>query len=116
VEGLLFGKRDQGFSLDGGVKAGVFGNKIHNEGSYDEASSMFGGGSHGSDSWSRTKAAFLSELGLNLNYAFTKNIAMTLGYELLYVNNIGNVVSQSGNVGTQSVLYQGSRVGLNFTF
>ena len=33
AEGLLYGKRDQGFSIDGSVKAGVFQNNISNKGS-----------------------------------------------------------------------------------
>jgi hypothetical protein len=117
AEGLLFGKRDQGFSLDGGVKAGVFANKIRNKGSeyggWGYGADWYSYGSY-SDSWNRTKTAFLSELGLNLNYAFTKNIAMTLGYELLYVSKVAVPVNDWAS--TQHALYQGSRVGLNFSF
>jgi len=74
VEGLLFSKRDQGFSLDGAVNAGVFGNKMDNEGSEESAWNLpwSNGGYNDSMSCNSTKASFLSELGLNLNYAFTK--------------------------------------------
>src|SRR4030042_3316064 len=116
VEGLLFGKRDQGFSIDGGVKAGVFANKVRNKASEYEAVYVpgFSGSDSYSDSWDRTKTVLLSELGLNLNYAFTKNIAMTVGYELLYISKIATPVNDFAS--TQHVLYQGSRVGLNFMF
>jgi hypothetical protein len=117
VEGLLFGKRDQGFSIDGGVKAGVFANKIRNKASEYEAVYDLGEladfGSD-SDSWNRTKTAFLSEVVLNANYAFTKNISMTVGYQFLYVNKVAVPVNDWAS--TQSVIFHGGRAGLNFVF
>jgi hypothetical protein len=116
ADGLLIGKRDQGLSLDGVVKVGVFANRIKNAGSYygDWNEPGYGYGyEYGSGSDSKTKATFLSEVGLNLNYAFTKNIALTVGYELLYINK---VATPANYLKTQDVLYQGSRVGLNFNF
>jgi Protein of unknown function (DUF1551). len=106
IEGLLFGKRDKGFSLDGSVKTGFYANNIQNKES----------GYTWSDSRTTSKGVNLSELGLNLNYAFTKNIAMTVGYELLYISRISTPVAENYDTGSQSVLYQGSRVGLNFMF
>jgi hypothetical protein len=115
IEGLLFGKRDKGFSVDGGVKAGVFANKIRNKvsESYEE---YYGGYSNGSysDSWNRTKTAFLSEVVLNANYAFTKNISMTVGYQFLYVNKVAVPINNWGS--TQSVIFHGGRMGLNVAF
>jgi len=116
AEGLLFGKRDQGFSVDGVVKAGMFHNGIHNKFSYD---SSFGGTDF---SWSRAKTTVLGEVGLNGNYAFTKNIAMTAGYEFMYLS-AACVVPQGMDVlhervgfNTQSVIFHGPRVGLNISF
>lgn len=117
VEGLLFGKRDQGFSIDGGVKAGVFANTIRNNASEYEAVYDLGALSEydsDSDSWNRTKTAFLSEVVLNANYAFTKNIAMTVGYQLLYVNKVAVPVNNFGS--TRGVIFHGGRMGLNFVF
>ena len=115
VEGLLFGQRDKGFSIDGSVKAGVFANRIRNK-----VSGMFEGSENGipesdsiSESWNRTKTAFLSEVVLNANYAFTKNIAMAVGYEFLYVNKVAVPVNE---LSTQSVIFQGGRMGLNVAF
>ena len=117
IEGLLFGKRDQGFSIDGGVKAGVFANKIRNQLSEgDEEYDPRGGYSYGSysDKWNRTKTAFLSEVVLNANYALTKNISMSVGYQLLYVNKVAVPVNDWAS--TQSVIFHGGRAGLNFVF
>jgi hypothetical protein len=117
VEGLLLGKRDKGFSIDGGVKAGVFQNNIRNhESGYEEGYNPFGGfyGDGGSDSWSRSKTAFLGEVNLNANYAFTKNIAMTVGYMFLYVNKVAVPVNDYAS--TQSVIFHGGRLGLNVAF
>ena len=115
VEGLLFGKRDKGFSIDYGVKGGVFQNNIRNKeaGSFEENDIYFVGSDSFSDSWNRTVTAYLGELGLNANYAFTKNIALSIGYELLYVNKAAVAIQDAS---TQSVLFQGGRAGLNFTF
>jgi len=112
VEGLLFGQRDKGFSIDGSVKAGVFQNNIRNKVSGVIESSEEGTGSF-SESWNRTKTAFLGEVNLNANYAFTKNIAMTVGYLFLYVNKVAVPVNE---LSTQSVIYNGIRAGLNITF
>lgn len=111
IEGLLFGKRDHGFSLDGSVKTGFYANNITNEYSGYEYDFNYWGWSGRQRS---TRGVNLSELGINLNYAFTKNIAMTIGYELLYISRIATPINDWG--GTQSVLYQGSRAGLNFMF
>ena len=116
LEGLLLGKRDQGFSIDGGVKAGVFANKIRNHGkewgvgdqpgySYDYSES---------DSWHRTKTACLSEVVLNANYAFTKNIGMSVGYQFLYVSKVAVPINDFAS--TQSVMFHGGRLGLNIAF
>ena len=115
AEGLLFGKRDLGFSVDGGVKVGIFANKISNkvseiyegyDGEYNYWSST--------ESWNRTKTAFLSEVVVNANYAFTKNISMTVGYQFLYINKVAVPVNDWAS--TQSVIFQGGRAGLNITF
>jgi opacity protein-like surface antigen len=112
VEGLLFGKRDQGFSIDYSVKGGVFENRISNKAaSFLEQNDI--AVDSNSDSWDRTKTAFLSELGLNANYAFTKNIALSIGYELLYVNKAAVAIQDAS---TQSVLFQGGRAGLHIAF
>jgi hypothetical protein len=112
VEGLLFGKRDQGFSLDGVVKLGMFHNAIHNKYhavSYSDSVpvEIVGG------SWSRAVKPFFGELGLNANYAFTKNIAVTVGYQFLYLHSVC-LISQEYS--TQSVIFNGIRTGLNITF
>jgi len=112
VEGLLFGKRDQGFSLDGIVKLGMFHNGIHNKVSganYVDSVLV----SSGSESWSRAKTTVLGELGLNANYAFTKNIALTVGYEFLYLSAVAIVAQEYS---TQSTIFQGARAGLNISF
>lgn len=115
VEGLLFGKRDQGFSIDGGVKVGIFRNHIHNKAAgswyyYDEGYEDWGDYSQG---WRRSKNTLVSELGVNLNYAFTKNIAMTVGYQLMHLSAVA-LAGQENSV--QSVLYQGGRLGVNIAF
>ena len=112
VEGLLFGKRDQGFSLDGVVKLGMFHNAIHNKYhgvSYADSVPVETEGG----SWSRAVKPFFGELGINANYAFTKNIALTVGYQFLYLHAVC-LVSQEYS--TQSVIYNGIRTGLNITF
>jgi hypothetical protein len=117
AEGLLFGKRDQGFSIDGVVKAGVYANKIKNKlREYQEGwSNLYGDYfSSSSENWNRTKTSFLSELGLNANYAFTKDIAMTVGYQFLYVNKVAVPVNDWAS--TQSVIFHGGRMGLNIAF
>jgi len=107
AEGLLYGKRDQGFRIDGVVKAGLFANDINNHvWGYDP-------GVSGSIRWDRTKTSFIGEVGLNANYAFTKNIAMTLGYEFLYLNKVAVPVNE---LSTQSEIFNGARLGLNFVF
>jgi Protein of unknown function (DUF1551). len=108
AEGLLYGERDQGFSIDGVVKVGLFANDINN---HVRGYSIPGGS--GSFRWDRTKTSFIGEVGLNANYAFTKNIAMTLGYEFLYLNKVAVPVNECS---TQSVIYNGARLGLNFVF
>jgi hypothetical protein len=116
VEGLLFGKRDQGFSLDGVVKVGMFHNAIHSKYKDDyygtHASGLPYEGSDGG-TWSRAVKPFFGELGLNANYAFTKNIALTVGYQFLYIKSVC-LVSQWYS--TQSVIFNGIRTGLNITF
>jgi|LQYC01.1.fsa_nt_gi Protein of unknown function (DUF1551). len=117
VEGLLFGKRDQGFSIDGGVKAGIFANQIRNNALEEETFYILAFPplyDSNSDSWNRTKTAFLSEVVLNANYAFTKNIAMTVGYQFLYVNKVAVPVNDWAS--TQSVIFHGGRLGLNVAF
>jgi len=112
AEGLLFGKRDQGFSLDGVVKVGMFHNAIHNKehlAAFDD--SVLVGTEGGSES--RAKTTVLGELGLNANYAFTKNIALTVGYEFLYLSAVAIIAQEYS---TQSVIYNGARAGLNITF
>ncbi len=108
AEGLLYGKRDQGFSIDGVVKAGLFANDINNH----VRGYTIPGGS-GSIRWDRNKTSFIGEVGLNANYAFTKNIAMTLGYEFLYLNKIAVPVNECS---TQSVIFNGARLGLTLAF
>ena len=58
VEGLLFGKRDQGFSLDGVVKVGMFHNSIHNKEHGDIYVNSIPAGTY-SGSWSRAVKPFL---------------------------------------------------------
>jgi hypothetical protein len=119
AEGLLFGKRDQGFSIDGGVKAGVFANKIHDQvkwvgWGYDPFGYWEGSASA---SEHRTKTAFLGEVILNATYAFTKNIAMTVGYQFLYVNKVAVPINNYQSTGgTQSGIFNGIRTGLLLTF
>jgi len=101
--------------LVGGVKVGGFANRIRNHDKgwgygYFES----GYGYSYSETGHTTKGVCLSELGLNLNYAFTKNIAMVLGYELLYISKIATPVNDWGS--TQHVLYQGARLGVNVAF
>jgi hypothetical protein len=56
----------------------------------------------------------LGEVIVNLNYAFTKNIGMCIGYQFLYVKNVAVPVNNYGS--TQSVMFQGGRMGLNIAF
>lgn len=115
IEGLLLGKREKGFSIDSSLKAGLFYNDIDNN-FYDSGFGRYN--RHHwvwdrSDSESRSKTPFMSELGIGLNYAFTKHIAVTTRYHLLWVNNIA-VASKYGN--TDSILFQGGSVGLTLSF
>ena len=48
-----------------------------------------------------------------LNYAFTKNIALTVGYQLLHLSAAA-LAGQENSV--QSVVYQGGRLGVNIAF
>jgi hypothetical protein len=111
VEGLLFGKREQGFSLDGVAKVGCFHNGFYMRGSRTRKGDVF----YGTDSFSdsKTKAAFVGELGVNANYAFTKNISLSVGYEFLALTNMF-VLNQFEH--NRSLLYNGIHAGLNFAF
>jgi len=113
AEGMLYGKRDQGFSIDGVVKAGVFANKIKNRDAWYEYL-WWGGYDSDSDRWDRTKTSFIGELGINANYAFTKNISATAGYEFLYLGKVAVPVNNWGS--TQSIMFHGGRLGLNILF
>jgi hypothetical protein len=115
IEGLLLGKREKGFSIDSSLKAGLFYNDIDNN-FYDSGFGRYNSHSWDwgySDSASRSKTPFMSELGIGLNYAFTKNIAVTTRYHLIWVDNIA-VASKVGN--TDSILFQGGSVGLTLSF
>jgi long-subunit fatty acid transport protein len=55
----------------------------------------------------------VSELGINANYAFTKNIALTVGYQLLHLSAVALTAQQNS---VQSVVYQGGRLGVTIAF
>jgi hypothetical protein len=121
LEGMLLGKPDQGFSVDGFVKAGYYNNNL--------SSRMHERFFSGSASVGRDHGTFAGELGIGAQYAFTRNIALGARYQLLWLDSVALAPDQmrklapgvlgdvgGGSVDWESVLYHGGWVGLTVSF
>jgi hypothetical protein len=122
AEGVLFGNLEKGFSIDGCVKGGYFRNDILTKATISQSilSDVFVANAD------KNKGTFLGELGIGANYAFTRNIALTVRYQLLWLDQVALAPEQIQNlapfagtarsVDTDSVLYHGGCVGLTISF
>ena len=122
AEGVLFGNLEKGFSIDGCVKGGYFKNDILTKATISQSISPGGGFGANAD---KNKGTFVGELGIGANYAFTRNIALTARYQLLWLDKVAlapeqirklDVLSGVSSVDCDSVLYQGVSVGLTVSF
>ena len=123
LEGVILRFKDafmQGDELNfgGWAKGGYFNNHIET----DIAITTTAFAAKGSDD----KSSFLAEGALNIGYKITKNVAVDLRYQVLWIQNVGLAPEQvtgsdpgvSGIASTkaQSVLYHGPWVGIVLSF
>jgi hypothetical protein len=116
VEGVFF--NIHGFSADGWLKAGYYTNRM-------ESAVSISGTAYASSDATR-KGTFVGDLGINLNYAITPKILLTMGYQLLWIGNAALAplqvpvhdpgVTGTGSTADDHVLYQGIRAGVVFLF
>ncbi|MGA2061134.1 MAG: BBP7 family outer membrane beta-barrel protein [Thermoguttaceae bacterium] len=115
ADGLIF---DRGcFSIDGLVKAGIFGN-------HAEQSTIAAG--LGPFTASTNHTAFLGEVGLQCKYQATCHLTLRAGYEAIWLQGVALAPGQidetnivSGDVGINSnsgVFYHGATAGLEYSF
>jgi opacity protein-like surface antigen len=116
IEGVLFGKTDDGFSIEGGVKVGYFHNDISVKAEFPLP--VLGDLSARS---SKDENTLAGEFGIGVSYAFLRNIALSARYQLLWLNHVALAPEQwpvtdyaTGriNTATDSVIYHGAWVGV----
>jgi hypothetical protein len=108
------------FSIDGLVKAGIFGN--HAQQSSTLATTEYTG--IGSASTNHT--AFLGELGLQCKYQVTCNLTLRAGYEAIWLQGVAlapaqiqesNVTTEQFGINSNSgVFYHGATAGFEYSF
>ncbi len=123
LEGVILRFKDafmQGDELNfgGWAKGGYFNNHIET----DIALTPIPFAAEGSDD----KSSFLAEGALNIGYKITKNVAVDLRYQVLWIQNVGLApeqvtgsdpgVSGIASAKAQSVLYHGPWVGIVLSF
>jgi opacity protein-like surface antigen len=109
------------FSLDGLLKAGVFGNhaeQTSSAGTVDNLQGVF--------SASTTHTAFLGEVGLQCKYQVTCNLTLRAGYEAIWLQGVALAPAQiqesnvtTGEFGINSnsgVFYHGATAGFEYSF
>jgi hypothetical protein len=115
ADGLLL---DRGcFSIDGLIKAGIFGN-------HAEQSTIAAG--TGPFEASTNHTAFLGEVGLQCKYQATCHLSLRGGYEAIWLQGVALAPGQiaetnivSGEIGINSnsgVFYHGATAGLEYSF
>lgn len=108
-------------SMNGVFKAGIFGNSVDNDFTYDVLSTpIVEGGA------SDTTVAFVGEIGVNAAYQVTKHFAIRGGYQVLWVSEVA-LASDQATLQLQTldvddlhssgdVFYHGALVGGEFTW
>ncbi|MGA2797417.1 MAG: BBP7 family outer membrane beta-barrel protein [Thermoguttaceae bacterium] len=115
ADGLIV---DRGcFTIDGLVKAGIFGN-------HAEQSTIAGG--LGPFTASTNHTAFLGEVGLQCKYQATCHLTLRAGYEAIWLQGVAlapgqiaetNIVSGETGINANSgVFYHGATAGLEYSF
>jgi hypothetical protein len=124
LEGTILRFKDAFFqgdelSFGGWVKGGYFNNHIKTDISITQTGPTFAGAD------SANKGTFLAEGAVNVGYKITKNVAVDLRYQVLWIQNAGLAVAQvtnsdpfNGTASTKAngVVYQGPWVGVVLSF
>jgi hypothetical protein len=124
LEGTILRFKDAFFqgdelSFGGWVKGGYFNNHIETDISITQTGPTFAGDD------SANKGTFLCEAALNVGYKITKNVAVDMRYQVLWIQNAGLAVAQvtnsdpfNGTASTKAngVVYQGPWVGVVLSF
>jgi len=109
-----------GLSLDGWAKGGYFANNISTEGEVTQQI----GPNFDADEDDR-KGTFSTDFGINANYNITPSLKLSLGYHLLWIEEVATSIEQvpaldpvngTGSVITNDVLFNGFRGGITFTW
>jgi hypothetical protein len=108
------------FSIDGLVKAGVFGNHA------EQTSALHTGQYIGTGSASTNHTSFLGELGLQCKYQVTQSLTLRAGYEAMWLQGVALAPGQiqesyfaSDQFGINSnngMFYHGAVAGLEYSF
>ena len=123
AEGTLFKHRR--FSLEGMLKAGAYINHAKQSDWVSMAKVMY------SSSATVNRAAFVGDVTIKLKYLITQGLAIKLGYEFLWLDNISlapgqisqtysgqnptSMIATGVNTGS-NILFQGGTLGLEYTF
>jgi hypothetical protein len=118
ADGLIW---DRGcFSIDGLLKAGVFGNHA------EQTTGVNSGGILGMYDASTNHTSFLGEVGLQCKYQVTCSLTLRAGYEAIWLQGVALAPGQilesnvpAGVVGINSnsgVFYHGATAGLEYSF
>ena len=109
-----------GFSIDGLVKAGIFGNRAEQISTVNNDVFLTGG------SASTTHTAFLGEVGVQCKYQATCHLTLRAGYEAIWLQGIALAPAQiqesnvlTGEFGINSnsgVFYHGATAGFEYSF
>ena len=114
-------QRDR-FSLDTGLKAGIYGDHARNFFAYDSTAL----GVHGTSGASASNTAFCGEIGITATYDLTKRLSLRGGYQLLWLDGVALASQQpilnppplihtATSVGTNGdVFYNGAFIGLEY--
>ncbi len=117
VDGVFWGKTDDGLSADGWAKVGYFNNDISAKARVVNPIAPFAFAS----SSNKDQGTLATEFGIGVKYAFTRNIAISARYQLLWLDKVAFAPQQVTGVDyingrfdavTDSVLYQGGWIGL----
>ena len=118
VDGVFLGKTDDGISIDGVAKVGYFNNHIS---ARANANTVIGSESI---RFNKDEGTLGTEFGIGVKYAFSRNIAFSVGYQLLWLERVAlapqqvTMINDDGGstAETESVLYQGGWVGFIFSW
>ncbi|MGD0517212.1 MAG: BBP7 family outer membrane beta-barrel protein [Thermoguttaceae bacterium] len=106
------------FSIDGLVKAGIFGNQA------EQTTAVGLNENQGVYSSSTNHTAFLGELGLQCKYQVTQSLTLRAGYEAMWLQGValapGQIqesnVDQFGVNSNSGVFYHGATAGFEYSF